>query len=180
MLTNPLRDRFGIVARLEFYTPEELALIVRRSAGLLKVETDAAGGFEIARRSRGTPRIANRLLRRVRDYAEVKGNGRITEDIAHKALAMLDVDPQGFDLMDRKLLEAVIHRFDGGPVGLDNVAASIGEERDTIEDVIEPYLIQQGYLQRTPRGRIATLAAYRHLGVVPPSGRADGPDLFGA
>jgi len=180
MLTNPLRDRFGIVARLEFYTPEELALIVHRSAGLLKVEADPAGGFEIARRSRGTPRIANRLLRRVRDYAEVKGTGRITEDIAHRALAMLDVDPQGFDLMDRKLLEAVIHRFDGGPVGLDNVAASIGEERDTIEDVIEPYLIQQGYLQRTPRGRIATLAAYRHLGVAPPSGRADGPDLFGA
>jgi Holliday junction DNA helicase RuvB len=180
MLTNPLRDRFGIVARLEFYTPEELALIVTRSARLLKVETDETGGFEIARRSRGTPRIANRLLRRVRDYAEVKGNGRITEDIAHKALAMLDVDPQGFDLMDRKLLEAVIHRFDGGPVGLDNVAASIGEERDTIEDVIEPYLIQQGYLQRTPRGRIATLAAYRHLGVVPPSGRTEGPDLFGA
>jgi Holliday junction DNA helicase RuvB len=180
MLTNPLRDRFGIVARLEFYTPEELALIVTRSARLLKVETDETGGFEIARRSRGTPRIANRLLRRVRDYAEVKGNGRITEEIAHKALAMLDVDPQGFDLMDRKLLEAVIHRFDGGPVGLDNVAASIGEERDTIEDVIEPYLIQQGYLQRTPRGRIATLAAYRHLGVTPPSSRSDGQDLFGA
>ena len=123
---------------------------------------------EIARRSRGTPRIANRLLRRVRDYAEVKGDGRITKSIADKALAMLDVDPQGFDVMDRKLLEAVIHRFDGGPVGLDNIAASIGEERDTIEDVIEPYLIQQGYLQRTPRGRIATLAAYRHLGVTPP------------
>ena len=179
MLTNPLRDRFGIVARLEFYTPEELALIVRRSAGLLKVETDETGGFEIARRSRGTPRIANRLLRRVRDYAEGKGDGRITEEIAHKALAMLDVDPQGFDLMDRKLLEAVVHRFDGGPVGLDNVAASIGEERDTIEDVIEPYLIQQGYLQRTPRGRIATLAAYRHLGVTPPSSRTEGQDLFG-
>ena len=127
-----------------------------------------AAGREIASRSRGTPRIANRLLRRVRDYAEVKGTGRITQDMAHKALAMLDVDPQGFDLMDRKLLEAVIHRFDGGPVGLDNIAASIGEERDTIEDVIEPYLIQQGYLQRTPRGRIATLAAYRHLGVTPP------------
>ncbi|MFN3496138.1 MAG: Holliday junction DNA helicase RuvB C-terminal domain-containing protein, partial [Hydrogenophaga sp.] len=126
------------------------------------------GGFEIARRSRGTPRIANRLLRRVRDFADVKGSGTITQDIANRALAMLDVDPQGFDLMDRKLLEAVIHRFDGGPVGLDNIAASIGEERDTIEDVIEPYLIQQGFLQRTPRGRIATLAAYRHLGVVPP------------
>ena len=172
MLTNPLRDRFGIVARLEFYTPEELALIVKRSAGLLKVPTDVAGGFEIARRSRGTPRIANRLLRRVRDYADVKGSGEITLDIANMALAMLDVDPQGFDVMDRKLLEAVIHRFDGGPVGLDNIAASIGEERDTIEDVIEPYLIQQGFLQRTPRGRIATLAAYRHLGVTPPQSDA--------
>jgi Holliday junction DNA helicase RuvB len=168
MLTNPLRDRFGIVSRLEFYTAEELQRIVVRSAGLLHTPLDVEGGIEIAKRSRGTPRIANRLLRRVRDYADVKGNGRITQDIANKALAMLDVDPQGFDLMDRKLLEAVIHRFDGGPVGLDNIAASIGEERDTIEDVIEPYLIQQGYLQRTPRGRIATVAAYRHLGVVPP------------
>jgi len=168
MLTNPLRDRFGIVARLEFYSAEELGRIVTRSAGLLNAPMDAEGGFEIARRSRGTPRIANRLLRRVRDYAEVKGTGRITVEMANKALAMLDVDPQGFDLMDRKLLEAVIHRFDGGPVGLDNIAASIGEERDTIEDVIEPYLIQQGFLQRTPRGRIATLAAYRHLGVTPP------------
>lgn len=168
MLTNPLRDRFGIVARLEFYTPEELTRIVHRSAGLLQAPIDAEGAAEIARRSRGTPRIANRLLRRVRDYADVKGNGRIDREIAHKALAMLDVDPLGFDVMDRKLLEAVIHRFDGGPVGLDNVAASIGEERDTIEDVIEPYLIQQGYLQRTPRGRVATLAAYRHLGVTPP------------
>ena len=168
MLTNPLRDRFGIVSRLEFYTAEELQRIVVRSAGLLYTPLDVEGGIEIAKRSRGTPRIANRLLRRVRDYAEVKGNGRITQEMANKALAMLDVDPQGFDLMDRKLLEAVIHRFDGGPVGLDNIAASIGEERDTIEDVIEPYLIQQGYLQRTPRGRIATVAAYRHLGVVPP------------
>jgi Holliday junction DNA helicase RuvB len=168
MLTSPLRDRFGIVARLEFYSPEELASIVARSAGLLKAPIDEAGGIEIARRSRGTPRIANRLLRRVRDYADVKGSGHIDQEIAHKALAMLDVDPQGFDIMDRKLLEAVIHRFDGGPVGLDNIAASIGEERDTIEDVIEPYLIQQGYLQRTPRGRIATLAAFRHLGVTPP------------
>ncbi len=174
MLTNPLRDRFGIVSRLEFYTPEELARIVKRSAGLLKTPMDEAGGFEIARRSRGTPRIANRLLRRVRDYADVKGQGRIDQDIAQKALTMLDVDPEGFDLMDRKLLEAVIHRFDGGPVGLDNIAASIGEERDTIEDVIEPYLIQQGYLQRTPRGRIATLAAFRHLGVTPPKGSAGG------
>ncbi len=169
MLTNPLRDRFGIVSRLEFYTPEELARIVKRSAGLLKSPMDEAGGFEIARRSRGTPRIANRLLRRVRDYADVKGSGRIDQAIAQKALTMLDVDPEGFDLMDRKLLEAVIHRFDGGPVGLDNIAASIGEERDTIEDVIEPYLIQQGYLQRTPRGRMATLAAFRHLGVTPPT-----------
>jgi Holliday junction DNA helicase RuvB len=168
MLTNPLRDRFGIVARLEFYTPEELARIVTRSAGLLNAPMDEDGGIEIARRSRGTPRIANRLLRRVRDYADVKGSGHITRDIATRALAMLDVDPQGFDVMDRKLLEAVIHRFDGGPVGLDNIAASIGEEAGTIEDVIEPYLIQQGFLQRTPRGRIATLAAYRHLGVAPP------------
>ena len=172
MLTNPLRDRFGIVSRLEFYTSEELARIVKRSASLLNVPTDDEGGFEIARRSRGTPRIANRLLRRVRDYADVKGKGCITLDIANKALAMLDVDPQGLDIMDRKMLEAVIHRFDGGPVGLDNIAASIGEERDTIEDVIEPYLIQQGYLQRTPRGRIATLAAYRHLGVLPPKDSA--------
>jgi Holliday junction DNA helicase RuvB len=173
MLTNPLRDRFGIVARLEFYSAEELARIVHRSSGLLKVPVDDAGGFEIARRSRGTPRIANRLLRRVRDYADVKGDGRITKALADKALAMLDVDPQGFDVMDRKLLEAVILRFDGGPVGLDNVAAAIGEERDTIEDVIEPYLIQQGYLQRTPRGRVATLAAFRHLGVAPPKSAAD-------
>jgi Holliday junction DNA helicase RuvB len=176
MLTNPLRDRFGIVSRLEFYTAEELARIVHRSAGLLTVPLDEAGAMEIARRSRGTPRIANRLLRRVRDYADVKAQGRIDKDIADRALAMLDVDPLGFDVMDRKLLEAVVHRFDGGPVGLDNVAAAIGEERDTIEDVIEPYLIQQGYLQRTPRGRIATLAAYRHLGVVPKSGAGE---LFG-
>jgi holliday junction DNA helicase RuvB len=173
MLTNPLRDRFGIVARLEFYTAEELARIVKRSAALLNAPMDVEGGFEIARRSRGTPRIANRLLRRVRDYADVKGKGTITLDIANLALKMLDVDPQGFDIMDRKLLEAVIHRFDGGPVGLDNIAASIGEERDTIEDVIEPYLIQQGFLQRTPRGRIATLAAYKHLGVVPPKNTSD-------
>jgi Holliday junction DNA helicase RuvB len=168
MLTNPLRDRFGIVARLEFYTAEELQRIVTRSASLLGAAIEPAGALEVARRSRGTPRIANRLLRRVRDYAEVKADGTITRAIAEKALAMLDVDPLGFDLMDRKLLEAVVHRFDGGPVGLDNVAAAIGEEPGTIEDVIEPYLIQQGFLQRTPRGRIATLAAYRHLGVAPP------------
>ena len=177
MLTNPLRDRFGIVARLEFYTPDELVKIVTRSAGLLKVPIDVEGATQLARRSRGTPRIANRLLRRVRDYAQVKGQGLITEDIANQALKMLDVDPQGFDVMDRKLLEAVVHRFDGGPVGLDNIAASIGEERDTIEDVIEPYLIQQGFLQRTPRGRVATLAAYRHLGVTAPADR--GGDLLG-
>ena len=177
MLTNPLRDRFGIVARLEFYTPQELARIVTRSAGLLNVQADAEGAFEIARRSRGTPRIANRLLRRVRDYADVKADGHISKKIAHDALAMLDVDPEGFDVMDRKLLEAVIHRFDGGPVGLDNIAASIGEEAGTIEDVIEPYLIQQGFLQRTPRGRVATLAAYRHLGVAAPQGAGG---LFGA
>ncbi len=175
MLTNPLRDRFGIVARLEFYSPDELTRIVSRSAGLLNVPIDAAGALELARRSRGTPRIANRLLRRVRDYAQVKGDGHIDLALADRALKMLDVDPQGFDVMDRKLLEAVIHRFDGGPVGLDNVAAAIGEEAGTIEDVIEPYLIQQGYLQRTPRGRVATAAAWRHLGLLPPS---SGPGLF--
>jgi holliday junction DNA helicase RuvB len=169
MLTNPLRDRFGIVARLEFYTPEELTRIVTRSASLLNAPIDATGALEIARRSRGTPRIANRLLRRVRDYADVKSDGRISLAMADAALKMLDVDPAGFDLMDRKLLEAVIHRFDGGPVGLDNVAAAIGEEPGTIEDVIEPYLIQQGYLQRTPRGRMATQLAWRHLGLTPPS-----------
>ncbi len=177
MLTNPLRDRFGIVARLEFYTPEELARIVTRSAGLLGAPIDVPGAQEIANRSRGTPRIANRLLRRVRDYAEVKGDGSITQDMARKALSMLDVDPRGFDVMDRKLLEAVVHRFDGGPVGVDNIAASIGEDAGTIEDVIEPYLIQQGYLQRTPRGRIATKAAYAHLGLVQPPSVAGG--LFG-
>ena len=176
MLTNPLRDRFGIVARLEFYTAEELTRIVTRSAGLLNVPIDGAGALEIARRSRGTPRIANRLLRRVRDYAQVKGDGHIDNALADRALKMLDVDPLGFDVMDRKLLEAVIHRFGGGPVGLDNVAAAIGEESGTIEDVIEPYLIQQGYLQRTPRGRIATAAAWRHLGLVQPVRGAD--DLF--
>ncbi len=176
MLTNPLRDRFGIVARLEFYTPDELARIVHRSAGLLKAPIDAGGATEIARRSRGTPRIANRLLRRVRDFADVKAEGRIDKVVADAALVMLDVDPLGFDVMDRKLLEAIVHRFDGGPVGLENVAAAIGEEAGTIEDVIEPYLIQQGFLQRTPRGRIATLAAYRHLGITPPKGA--GESLF--
>ncbi len=178
MLTNPLRDRFGIVARLEFYTPPELARIVTRSAGLLNAPIVEEGALEIARRSRGTPRIANRLLRRVRDYAEVKGEGRITREMADAALVMLDVDPVGFDLMDRKLLEAVLFKFGGGPVGLDNLAAAIGEERDTIEDVLEPYLIQQGYLQRTPRGRIATGAAYQHFGVTAPQSGPNG-ELWG-
>ena len=168
MLTNPLRDRFGIVARLEFYTPEELTKIVTRSASLLNVPIQADGAREIANRARGTPRIANRLLRRVRDYAQVKGNGEISKNIADAALKMLDVDAVGFDLMDRKLLEAILLKFGGGPVGLDNVAAAIGEERDTIEDVLEPYLIQQGYLQRTPRGRIATASAYAHFGLIAP------------
>ena len=170
MLTNPLRDRFGIVARLEFYSPEEICRIVQRSARLLEATIDPAGALEIARRSRGTPRIANRLLRRVRDYAQVKAGGPITAPVADAALSMLDVDPVGFDVMDRKLLEAVIHKFSGGPVGIDNLAAAIGEERDTIEDVIEPYLIQQGYLQRTPRGRIATATAWRHFGLTVPAG----------
>ena len=169
MLTNPLRDRFGITTRLEFYTPAELQRIVTRSAGLLNAPIDETGALEIARRSRGTPRIANRLLRRVRDWADVKGDGRINQPTAEAALQMLDVDSAGFDLMDRKLLDALIQRFDGGPVGLDNLAAAIGEASDTIEDVIEPYLIQQGYLHRTPRGRMATLMAYRHLGLAPPS-----------
>ena len=177
MLTNPLRDRFGIVARLEFYNTAELTRIVTRSAALLNAPITEDGAREVAMRARGTPRIANRLLRRVRDYAEVKGNGDITKVIADAALVMLDVDSVGFDVMDRKLLEAVIHRFDGGPVGLDNVAASIGEERDTIEDVLEPYLIQQGFFQRTPRGRIATPAAYSHFGVAAPRTSPNG-DLW--
>ena len=169
MLTNPLRDRFGIVARLEFYTPEELTHIVTRSSQLLQVPTDAGGALEIARRSRGTPRIANRLLRRVRDFAEVKAAGHITRAVADEALSMLDVDHGGLDVMDRKLLAAVIDKFGGGPVGVDNLAAAIGEARDTIEDVLEPFLIQQGFLQRTPRGRVATAAIYRHLGLDTPS-----------
>ena len=177
MLTNPLRDRFGIVARLEFYTPDELARIVHRSAGLLKVPIEAEGGFEIARRSRGTPRIVNRLLRRVRDFAEVRADGAITRVVADSALAMLDVDALGLDVMDRKLLRTVLDKFAGGPVGVDNLAAAIGEERDTIEDVLEPFLIQQGFLQRTSRGRVATALSYRHFGLSPPApGR--GPDLF--
>ena len=173
MLTNPLRDRFGIVARLEFYSEPELSTIVHRSAGLLKVNLAAEGGAEIARRARGTPRIANRLLRRVRDYAQVKADGAVTKSVADAALKMLDVDALGLDVMDRKLLLAVIEKFGGGPVGVENLAHAIGEESDTIEDVLEPFLIQQGYLQRTPRGRVATLAAYRHFGLVAPSGMHD-------
>ena len=178
MLTNPLRDRFGIVARLEFYTADELTKIVTRSAALLNVPIQPDGAREIAKRARGTPRIANRLLRRVRDYAEVKGNGEISKATADSALVMLDVDAVGFDLMDRKLLEAILFKFGGGPVGLDNVAAAIGEERDTIEDVLEPYLIQQGYLQRTPRGRIATPSAYAHFGITAPNTGPNG-ELWG-
>jgi holliday junction DNA helicase RuvB len=173
MLTNPLRDRFGIVARLEFYNEADLATIVRRSAGLLKAPLADEGATEIARRSRGTPRIANRLLRRVRDYAQVKADGTVTRAVADAALAMLDVDAVGFDLMDRKLMLAVIEKFSGGPVGLENLAHAIGEEADTIEDVLEHYLIQQGFIQRTPRGRIATLAAYRHFGILMPSAPKD-------
>ena len=165
MLTNPLRDRFGIVARLEFYDQKELSKIVQRSANLLEVEIDSKGALEIAKRSRGTPRIVNRLLRRVRDYADVKANGKINELVADEALKMLDVDMVGLDLMDRRLLEAIIQKFSGGPVGLDNLASAIGEEKDTIEDVIEPYLIQQGYLMRTPRGRVASPKAYNHFGL---------------
>ena len=168
MLTNPLRDRFGIVARLEFYNTVELTRIVTRSADLLGAPIVDDGAREIALRARGTPRIANRLLRRVRDYAEVKGTGEITRAMADAALKMLDVDEVGFDVMDRKLLEAVLFKFNGGPVGIGNLAAAIGEESDTIEDVLEPFLIQQGYLQRTPRGRIATPLAYRHFGVAAP------------
>jgi Holliday junction DNA helicase RuvB len=179
MLTNPLRDRFGIVARLEFYTADELTSIVHRSAKLLKIPVDESGALEIAKRSRGTPRIANRLLRRVRDYAEVKATGLVTSSIADMALRMLDVDAIGLDLMDRKLLEAMMEKFGGGPVGIENLAAAIGEERDTIEDVLEPFLIQQGYLQRTPRGRVATPLAWRHFGLTPPASGRPG-DLFDA
>lgn len=164
-LTSPLRDRFGIVQRLEFYNTKELTDIAMRSAHFLNLDIDQAGAFEVARRSRGTPRIANRLLRRVRDYADVKTNGIVTKSTAASALDMLEVDNEGFDLMDRKLLEAIIDKFAGGPVGLDNIAAAIGEERETIEDVLEPFLIQQGFLQRTPRGRIATSRAYLHFGL---------------
>jgi Holliday junction DNA helicase RuvB len=181
LLTSPLRDRFGIVQRLEFYSTEELARIVRRSARILAVELDDTGAIEIARRSRGTPRIANRLLRRVRDYAQVRAGGKVSAEVADRALALLKVDASGFDELDRKFLLSVIEKFDGGPVGVDNLAAAIGEERDTIEDVLEPFLIQQGYLMRTPRGRVATRAAYEHFGL-PPRPAAEPPpgDLFRA
>ena len=178
LLTSPLRDRFGIVHRLEFYTTEELALIVGRSARILGVEMSPDGATEIARRSRGTPRIANRLLRRVRDFAQVLGDGAISAELADRALEMLKVDRNGFDQLDRKLLGAMIERFDGGPVGLDNLAAAISEERGTIEDVLEPYLIQQGYIMRTPRGRVATRSAYLHLGLKPPAAPPASEDLF--
>jgi Holliday junction DNA helicase RuvB len=168
LLTSPLRDRFGIVHRLEFYNVIDLAFIVQRSAALLNVSIDQGGAEEIARRARGTPRIANRLLRRVRDYAQVKADGKITRQIADRALNLLEVDIHGFDLMDRKLLLALIDKFDGGPVGIDSIAAAISEERGTIEDVIEPYLIQQGFMARTSRGRIATKQAYLHFGLNPP------------
>ena len=171
MLTNPLRDRFGIVSRLEFYTNDELAKIVLRSAGLLETTIDNNGSSELAKRSRGTPRIANRLLRRVRDYADIKAEGEIDETIANQALKMLDVDLIGLDLMDRTFLKAIIEKFSGGPVGLDNLAAAIGEEKETIEDVIEPYLIQQGFLMRTPRGRVATPQTYKHFGITMPKNK---------
>jgi Holliday junction DNA helicase RuvB len=173
LLTSPLRDRFGIVQRLEFYSDKDLTHIVKRSAGILNIETDVAGAAEIACRSRGTPRIANRLLRRVRDYAQVKAQGKVTVEVADSALSMLKVDGSGFDIMDRKLLSAIINKFDGGPVGVDSLAAAIGEERGTIEDVLEPYLIQQGFMMRTPRGRVATNAAYLHFGLAPKKAAED-------
>lgn len=173
-LTSPLRDRFGIVQRLEFYSPEDLSTIVQRSAGILNVKLEPSGAGEIARRSRGTPRIANRLLRRVRDYAEVRFNGEVTAEVARQALDLLDVDNYGFDMLDRKLLLAIIEKFEGGPVGIDNLAAAIGEERGTIEDVLEPYLIQEGFIMRTPRGRVATRRAWLHLGLNTPDLTLDG------
>ncbi|WP_027158550.1 Holliday junction branch migration DNA helicase RuvB [Methylobacter luteus] len=178
LLTSPLRDRFGIVQRLEFYTIDELASIVARSANVLGVNMEQAGAYEIARRSRGTPRIANRLLRRVRDFAEVKGNGIVTEEIANQALTMLKVDNNGFDALDRKLLLTMIENFAGGPVGLDTLAAAISEERGTIEDVLEPYLLQQGFIMRTPRGRVVTQHAYLHFGLQPPQQLGASEDIF--
>jgi Holliday junction DNA helicase RuvB len=178
LLTSPLRDRFGIVQRLEFYGQDDLQSIVTRSAAILGVATDSGGATRIAQRSRGTPRIANRLLRRVRDYAEVKADGRITDDVARAALDMLDVDPLGFDVMDRKLLLTIIDKFDGGPVGVESLAASLGEERGTIEDVIEPFLIQQGFVMRTARGRVATRSAYLHFGLKVPERPGGTGELF--
>ena len=180
LLTSPLRDRFGIVQRLEFYTVAELEKIVTRSAGILGVPIDAEGASRIATRSRGTPRIANRLLRRVRDFAEVKGNGRIDEAVARAALDLLEVDPQGFDALDRKLLSTIIEKFDGGPVGIESLSAAVGEERGTLEDVIEPFLIQQGFLMRTARGRMATRAAYLHFGLRVPERVQSSLPLFEA
>jgi Holliday junction DNA helicase RuvB len=177
LLTSPLRDRFGIVQRLEFYGHDELQRIVERSARILGVPVDTAGAARIAQRSRGTPRIANRLLRRVRDYAEVKADGRVTDAVAQAALDLLDVDPQGFDPMDRRLMLAIIEKFEGGPVGVDSLAAALGEERGTIEDVIEPFLIQQGYIMRTARGRVATRSAYLHFGLTPPALERPGGNL---
>jgi holliday junction DNA helicase RuvB len=177
LLTSPLRDRFGIVQRLEFYGHDELQRIVERSARILGVPVDAAGAARIAQRSRGTPRIANRLLRRVRDYAEVKADGKVTDVVAQAALDLLDVDPQGFDPMDRRLMLAIIEKFEGGPVGVDSLAAALGEERGTIEDVIEPFLIQQGYIMRTARGRVATRSAYLHFGLTPPALERPGGNL---
>ena len=178
LLTAPLRDRFGIVQRLEFYTPEELTRIVRRSAEILGIECAADGAGEIARRSRGTPRIANRLLRRVRDYAQVRAGGVITREVADQAMAMLKVDAEGFDQLDRRMLQMIIENFEGGPVGVESLAAALSEERGTLEDVIEPYLIQQGYLVRSARGRMATHKAYTHLGLRPPRRTPAPDDLF--
>ncbi len=177
LLTSPLRDRFGIVERLEFYSPDELAAIVTRSAGILEIGVDEPGALGIARRSRGTPRIANRLLRRVRDYAQVKGDGFITGAVADDAMEMLQVDHRGFDTLDRRLLQLIIGQFEGGPVGVESLAAALSEERGTLEDVLEPYLIQQGFIARTSRGRVATARAYRHFGLAHPGGKDD--DLFG-
>ncbi len=180
LLTSPLRDRFGIVQRLEFYSVDELSAIVQRSARILNIKMDLEAAREVAARSRGTPRIANRLLRRVRDYAEVKADGKVDAEIADQALTMLKIDRNGFDHMDRRLLRTIIEHFDGGPVGLDSLAAAISEERGTIEDVLEPYLIQQGYLMRTPRGRVATRHAYLHFGLKPPAVSYTNQDLFDA
>lgn len=178
MLTNPLRARFGIVSQLQFYSPTDLQTIVLRSAGLLRVPIDEDGAMEIAQRSRGTPRVANRLLRRVRDFAQVRHDGRITKDVAQAALTMLNVDPMGLDIVDQKFLGAIMEKFSGGPVGIDNIASALGEDRDTLEDVVEPYLIQQGLVQRTPRGRMATVLAYQHFGIDMPASQSSSGDLF--